>query len=81
MVGIEIDIDAAANWSLLANRLNLAAEDNSPRAVVRVNYANHRGKCKLRLGDDYRAQISGAGLDFLSETLGKSRWRLVLNKV
>lgn len=81
VVGIEIDLDAAANWSLLANRLNLAAEDNSPRAVVRVNYANHRGKCKLRLGDDYRAQISGAGLDFLSETLGKSRWRLVLNKV
>lgn len=79
--GIEVDIDSAGNWKQIELNLNILAGDNINGALIRVNYSNQVGSCKLRFGDRYKAQVAFTGLNFLSETLGKSRWRLVLNKV
>lgn len=76
--GLEIGFNHTHDWLAIKSLLTLS---DSGSASIRINYANHVAECKLRLGEKWLCTPSFASLEGLTEIIGKSHWRFLLNKV
>lgn len=75
---IELDLKSEADWGKLKPVLNL---NDDGGASIRINYSNLQARCVLRLGESAKYRPSFDGLEQLSTIVGKTHWRLGLNKV
>ncbi len=75
---LDIDLDYRDNWQQVKSLLEIGPEASSQ---IRINYKNAKAECRLRLGEEIKFIPTYTKLNQLTEQLGKTRWRLSLNKV
>ena len=75
---LELEFNSPDDWSNLKSILQLTADGS---CSLKIHYANSQAKCSLLLGDAARFKPNYANLEQLSDIVGKTHWRLQLNKV
>lgn len=75
---VELTFNTQHDWNKLKTVLQLAPGGSSS---VKLNYTNSNAGCSLLLGDAARFSPNYANLEQLSDIVGKTHWRLQLNKV
>lgn len=75
---IEVDLKSEIDWDKLKPILKLSGDGG---ASVRINYSNSQARCVLRLDESAKYCPSFDSLEQLSAIVGKTHWRLGLNKV
>jgi DNA polymerase III alpha subunit len=76
---LDLDLRSSHDWAQIKQTIALGNDNSS--ALLRINYSNQEAECKLRLAENYRVLPHFVNLEKLTEIIGKSHWRLVLNKV
>jgi DNA polymerase-3 subunit alpha len=75
---LDLDLKSEQDWEKLKPILNLNSDGS---ASVRINYSNLHARCILRLGESAKFSPTFDALEQLSAIVGKTHWRLGLNKV
>ena len=75
---LELEFNSQHGWGNLKSILQLT-DDGS--CAVKINYANSLAKCSLLLGETAKFKPNYANLEQLSDIVGKTHWRLQLNRV
>ena len=75
---LDLDLKSEADWEKLKPILNLNSDGG---ASIRINYSNLQARCILRLGESAKFSPTFDALEQLSAIVGKTHWRLGLNKV
>ena len=75
---VELSFNSQHDWNKIKTILQLSVDGSSS---VKLNYANSHAECSLVLGDSARFSPNYANLEQLSDIVGKTHWRLQLNRV
>lgn len=75
---VELSFNSQHDWNKIKTILQLSVDGSSG---VKLNYANSHAECSLVLGDSARFSPNYANLEQLSDIVGKTHWRLQLNRV
>lgn len=78
VAGLELDIKSPDDWSHIKPILESNGGGN---CGVRINYSNSQGFCSLRLGAKALFKPTFTSLEHISRIVGKTSWRLQINKV
>jgi len=74
----ELEMRHVDNWQQIKTILDLGPEGV---ATLKLLYKNQSAQCNLRVGENYKINLTNAKLDEISNIFGKSRWKLGLNQV
>lgn len=78
VTGLDFDLSINHDYHKIKDILKA---DDSGSTKVRVSYSNNIARCVLQLSDENKINLSYSRLELLNELVGKTRWKLQLDKV